>query len=167
MASEPSIQVKVSLTEKDLEDFYAHLAKRSILMKLLVAFSLVVFVAQLIRIVAEPQALETGIMWIGFIIFLFLMMIYSNKYNARKAYRNNKRLLEEYTYSINDKVIHVEGKSVNVSLQWEKLQALSESKNSLFIWLDKKNAQIIPKRYLSDDEMEVIRIIKDMKMKKK
>ena len=163
---DPSIEVKVQLTEKDLEDFYAHLSRKSISMKLVIAFGLLVFVAQLIRIIADPNALEGAVMWVLIVIFLFAMMIYSNKYNARKASRHNKKLFEEYTYSINDKQIHIKGKSINTTLLWEKLHKVTESKTAFFIWLNKKNAQIIPKRDLSDDEIEVIRIIIKLKMKK-
>lgn len=163
---DPAIVVKVQLTEKDLEDFYAHMSNKSISMKLVIAFGLIVFVAQLIRIVADPNSLEGAIMWVLIVLFIFGMMIYSNKYNARKASRHNKKLFEEYIYSINDKQIQIKGKSLNTTLLWEKLHKVTESKNAFYIWLNKKNAQIIPKRDLSNEEIEVIRIIKKIKMKK-
>lgn len=160
MQQTSSIDIKVKLKEKDLEDFYAHLAKRSIGMKMVIAFSIIVFVAQLIRIVVEPQALESGLMWIIFVIFLFLLMLYSYKYSARKAFKNNKRIQAEYEYKIDEQNIRVKGEKSTMTIPWTDLYKVSESKTNLFFWLNKKQAQIVPKRYLSADELEVIRLLK-------
>lgn len=164
---EESIVVDVKLTEKDFEDFFSHLGKRSIVMKMLIAVALIVFIAQLIRIVADPSGLESAIGWVVLVIFLFLMMIYSNKYNARKVARNSKRLFEPHTYYINDKEVKITGAPFNATLKWEDIYRVTESKNSLFVWLNKKQAQIIPKRSLQADEIEVIKIIADLQAKQK
>lgn len=166
MEDQAAIKIKVTLQEKDLEDFYAHLSKRSLGMKMVVVFAILIFVAQSIRIIINPEALENGILWILFVLLLFGMMIYSNKYNARKAYRNNKRLLAEYTYIISDRSIIVESEKRSIELLWNNIHEISESKNSLFLWLNKKQAQIIPKRYLSVDELEAIYMLKKLTQKK-
>lgn len=162
---EDSIVVDVKLTEKDFEDFFAHLGRRSILMKMLIAVALIVFVAQLIRIIADPQGFESAIIWVALVILLFLMMIYSNKYNARKVARNNKRLFEPHTYYINDREIRITGAPFNATIKWEDLYRVTESKNSLFLWLNKKQAQILPKRSLQPEEAEVIKMIADLETK--
>lgn len=166
MANQAAIELKVSLIEKDLEDFYAHLAKRSIGMKMMVIFSLLIFVAQSIRIIIDPAALESGILWIILVIFLFAMMLYSNKYNARRAFKNNRRLQAEYTYIISDSNIQVKSEKHTTTLTWDDIHKITESKNSLFLWLNKKQAQIIPKRELTSDELEAIYILKKLNLKK-
>jgi len=127
MAKQAAIEIKVSLVEKDLEDFYAHLAKRSIGMKMMIIFSLLIFVAQSIRIVVDPAALESGIMWIVLVIFLFAIMLYSNKYNARRAFKNNRRLQAEYTYVISDSNIQVKSEKHTTTLQWSDIHKITES----------------------------------------
>lgn len=159
---EESIVVDVKLTEKDFEDFFAHLGRRSIVMKMLIVVALIVFIAQLIRIIADPSGLESAIGWVVLVIFLFLMMIYANKYNARKVARNNKRLLEPHTYYINDREIRITGAPYNATLKWEDIYRVTESKDSLFLWLNKKQAQILPKRSLQPEEAEVIKMIADL-----
>ena len=166
MANKAAIEIRVSLIEKDLEDFYAHLAKRSIGMKMMVVFSLLIFVAQSIRIIVDPSSLESGIIWIVLVIFLFAMMLYSNKYNARRAFKNNKRLQAEYTYLISDSSIQIKSDKHTTTLSWDNIHKITESKNSLFLWLNKKQAQIIPKRDLTNDELEAIYILKKLNLKK-
>lgn len=162
MTTQPAIELKVSLTEKDLEDFYAHLAKNSVGMKMVIAFALFVFIAQSIRIVIDPQKLESGVIWIAFVLFLFVMMLYSNKYNARRAYKNNKRLQAQYTYLIKDNEIEICSNKKSTKLNWNNIQKITQSKNSLFLWLNKKQAQIIPKRTLTADQLETILLLKKL-----
>lgn len=165
MASESAIEVKVCLTEKDLEDFYSHLAKRSIGMKMVVVLSLIIFMAQSIRIIVNPSAIDSGVMWIAFVLFLFAMMLYSNKYNSRKMYNNNKRLRTEYTYLIRDQSIEIKSGTQSTTLKWKEITNISQSRHSLFLWLNKKHAQIIPKRLLTGDELEAITLLQRLNKK--
>lgn len=159
---QPQIAIKVSLTQKDLEDFYTHLSKRSIGMKMVVALALLIFAAQAIRIAIQPQKLENAAMWFILVLLLLATMLYSNKYNARKTYQNNKKLQAEYTYPIKDNQIEVTSQNRSTTLKWNDIHNITQSNNSLFLWLNKKQAQIIPKRNLTADQQEAILLLKKL-----
>lgn len=159
---QPQIVIKVSLTQKDLEDFYTHLSKRSIGMKMVVVIALFIFVAQAIRIAIQPQKLENAAMWLILVLLLFITMHYSNKYSARKTYQNNKKLQAEYTYYIKDNQIEITSQNRSMTLQWNDIHNITQSNNSLFLWLNKKQAQIIPKRTLTADQQEAILLLKKL-----
>lgn len=154
------ITISVKLAEKDLLDFYTHNARRGILMKMLIAFALLTFTAQLIRIIITPDALQQGAWkWLVAIITLFFLMYYLNKSNAHKEFKRNKKLQEGHIYIINEDSIHIKGGSFNTIFQWNKLHNMTESKLCFFIWLSKQSAQIIPKREMTSDEITQISLL--------
>lgn len=156
------VRINVCLIASDLEDFYYHNARKSIVMKLLIACALLIFVSQLIRIVMIPEALEEGgWKWLIAVIALFFLMHYSNKWNAQKEFKRNKKLQESHTYIINEESIHIKGGPFNTIFQWDKLYNMTESKKSFFIWLSKGSAQIIPKREMTPDEIVRVRDIRN------
>lgn len=157
--------INVKLTEEDLLDFYTHNARKSILMKLIIIFALLIFCAQLIRIIAIPEALDRGAWkWILAIIALFFGMYLMNKSNAKREFKHNKRLHYNHTYTISEESIHIKGGAFNTALAWEKLYNVTESKKCFFIWLSKQSAQIIPKTSMSNEDIKVFRGL--IKMKK-
>lgn len=163
MGNSPII-VNVSLNSEDLEDFYYHNARRSIVMKMLIACALLIFFSQVVRILMVPEALEGGgWKWLLAVIALFFFMYYSNKKNAQKEFKRNKRLQEPHTYIISEESIHIKGGPFNTIFQWDKLHDVSESKRSFFIWLNKSSAQIIPKREMTADEIASFRNIRKIK----
>lgn len=165
--SEAPITINVSLKESDLEDFYYHSARKSILMKMLIACALLVFAAQLIQIVMVPDALERGgWKWCLAVIALFFLMHYSNKHNAQKEYKKNTRLHEPHTYVICEESIHIKGGPFNTIFQWDKLYDMTESRKSFFIWLSKGSVQIIPKREMTKDEVARVSTLRKSKFKK-
>ncbi len=161
-----AIIVNVSLTASDLEDFYYHNARRSIVMKMLIACALLIFISQLVRIVMVPGALEDGgWKWLLAVIALFFIMHYSNKRNAQKEFKKNTRLHEPHSYIITEDSIHIKGGPFNTIFQWDKLHDMTESKRNFFIWLSKGSAQIVPKRDMTPDEIEKVRSIRKSRFK--
>lgn len=162
------ITISVNLTDDDLVDFYEHNARRGILMKMVIAFALLVFAAQVIHILADPMALYDGAwQWLLAVVALFLMMYYSNRYNAKKAYKMNPRLRESHYYIISEDNIHIKGGSFDTVFQWDKLYGMTESRKCFFIWLSKDSAQIIPKRDMLAGEIVEVSELRKRKFKKK
>ncbi|HCO67055.1 MAG TPA: hypothetical protein DIT04_04750, partial [Dysgonomonas sp.] len=123
--------------------------------------ALIVFISQLIRIVYVPEALEQdGWKWILAVIGLFFLLHFVNKSNAQKEFKRNKKLHESHVYLISEDSIHIKGGPFNTIFQWDKLYNVTESKNSFFIWLNKKSAQIIPKRDMTEYEIKRVQEIK-------
>ncbi len=164
---ESPITISVKLTENDLVDFYTHNARRSILMKLLIACALLIFFGQLIRILVVPAALyEGGWKWLLAVIGLFFLMYFMNKSNAQKEFKRNKRLQESHYYVISDDSIHIKGGPFNTIFQWDKLHGMTETKRCFFIWLNKNSAQIIPKREMTTEEVEWLSALRKQKFSK-
>jgi len=160
------IIVNVSLTANDLEDFYTHNSRRGILMKMIIACALLVFFSQLIRIVMIPEALEQGWKWVLAVIGLFFLFYFINKSNAQREFKVNKKLHESHIYVIDEYTVHIKGGPFNTIFQWDKLYNMTESKKSFFIWLNKKSAQIIPKRDMTPEEIARLQAIKKDNFKK-
>jgi len=164
---EKPIIISVSLQASDLEDFYYHNSRRSIVMKMLIACAILIFVSQLIRIVMVPEALEQGgWKWVLAVIGLFFLLYYINKSNAQKEFKHNKKLQESHIYEISEESIHIKGGPFNTIFQWERLYNMTESKHCFFIWLSKTSAQIIPKREMTQDEINRVQSIKKLKFGK-
>jgi hypothetical protein len=167
MSESPVIVVNVKLTENDLLDFYAYNARRSILMKMMIVCALLVFVAQLIRIVIDPITLYQGAWkWVLAVVVLFFLMYYANKSSAKKEFSRNKRLHESHVYEISEDSIHIQGGPFDTVFRWEKLHGMTESKKSFFIWLSKSSVQIIPKREMAPAEVDWVSALIKSKFKK-
>jgi len=163
----PPITVSVKLTENDLLDFYTHNMRKSILMKMMIACALILFAAQLIRIVVDPQALYEGAWkWVLLVVFMFFFMYFSNRSSAQKEFKRNKRLHESHIYVISEDSIHIKGGPFNTIFQWDKLYGMTETKRSFFIWLSKGSAQIMPKREMTSEEVEWVSALRKEKFKK-
>lgn len=164
---EKPIIISVSLKASDLEDFYTHNSRRSLVMKMLIACAILIFASQLIHIVMVPEALEQGgWKWILAVIGLFFLLYYINKSNAQKEFKRNKKLQESHIYEISEESIHIKGGPFNTIFQWDKLYNMTESKNSFFIWLSKTSAQIIPKREMTQNEIKRVQNIRNIKFGK-
>lgn len=161
------IIISVSLTSNDLEDFYTHTSRKSIVMKMLIACALLIFISQSIHILMIPDALDSGgWKWLLAVAGLFFLLYFINKSNAQREYKSNKKLHETHIYEISEESIHIKGGPFNTIFQWDKLYDMTESKKSFFIWLGKNSAQIIPKRDMTQDDILRIQAIKKLKFPK-
>lgn len=168
METKDPIIIEVELKEKDLEDFFYYTSKKSISMKMFIAFALILFVAQSIKLIVDPTAIygSSGL-WFLFTIFLFLMIFYTNKYNAYRSFKRNSSLRKKHIYTIDSETIRITGDPFNATLKWDQLMDISETKKSFFIWLKKGMAQIIPKEGMTPQSIEFLRAIKSTKFNKK
>lgn len=102
-------------------------------------------------------AIPTGILLVSLIllIFYFLLIFYS-----KKVFKSEMLLQEEQNYIISDNGISLVSKSGNNSIGWENIFKVTESKNSIFLYLGNIKAMIIPKRAIGSEDN--INILKDI-----
>lgn len=167
MDKKTPITIEVELKEEDLVDFFYYTSKKSIAMKMFIAFAIILFIAQSIKLIVDPTAIygSSGL-WFLFTCFLFFMIYYTNKFNAQRTFRRDSRLRAKHIYTIDSDTIRINGGPYNATLQWSQLLDISESKKSFFIWIKKGMAQIIPKENMTPEDILFLREIKNTKFGK-
>ncbi|HCQ89487.1 MULTISPECIES: YcxB family protein [unclassified Clostridium] len=101
--------------------------------------------------------IPTGILLISLILlaFYFLIVFYS-----KKVFKSEMLLQEEQNYIINDDGILLISKSSNNNIGWKNIFKVTESKNSMFIYLGDIKSMIIPKRaFSSNDDIGILKDI--------
>ncbi|WP_461613924.1 YcxB family protein [Clostridium sp. Marseille-QA1073] len=102
-------------------------------------------------------AIPTGILLVSLILgaFYFLIVFYS-----KKVFKSEMLLQEEQNYIINDDGILLISKSSNNNIGWKNIFKVTESKNSIFIYLGNIKSMIIPKRaFNSNDDIGILKDI--------
>ena len=93
---------------------------------------------------------------------------YSVFRTARKIYDSNKMINEKIEYEFDKDQISISGESFHSKISWGKLHELSTTKSWFLIWQTKQVANVIPRRDISDNQIETIKgLVKDIRQLKK
>lgn len=156
-----SIQVEVTLDKIDVKRYIAHYYRRSIFL-LLVSFLATVMMFALSVKVFLPEdsmvflsGLDPLIIIFFILILLLPIVIYFLLLNTGKKYD----LFKKRVFIINDKSINIQWDSKAINIEISGVLSVSETKNTFYIW--QKNApQILPKRFMTESDIEFVRILK-------
>jgi len=87
----------------------------------------------------------------GFTVFTFYYFM-----KLKKSFYSSEVLQETFHYSISDRKFEVQSKSHNSSLTLNKIDQVVSQKVSITIYTAEKHAYLIPKKYLSEDELKLL-----------
>lgn len=161
------VKANFKLEFKDYKDFNIHHSRKHFYGAAILYFVLFIITmlfkifssgmdAQLLKkilIVVVP----TGILLASLILLTFYFLI---AFHSKKVFKSQRRLQEEQNYIINDDGISLINKSSNNNIGWENIFKVTESKNSIFIYLGNVNSMIIPKRaFNSNDDITILKDI--------
>lgn len=92
-----------------------------------------------------------------------LLLIYpiSIYFSSKKVYTTTKRIGERIEYTFDEEVIVVKGESYETTFSWDKLYKVTTTRECLLLWESELVAVIIPKRYFSLDQLDLIKGIVD------
>ena len=93
---------------------------------------------------------------------------YSVFRTARKNYDSNKMINERIEYEFDKDQISISGESFHSKISWDKIYELSTTKSWFLIWQTRQVANVIPRRDISDNQIETIKgLVKDIGQVKK
>ena len=152
--------VKIKLQKEDVIALSFHAFFRRKTLKLLVAIYSILLTLTLILLVSSriPSSSSTS-MIIGMSIFILLFLPCLVYIAAIREFESNKRLNEEVICSFDKEKFHIQGESFNTTCTWNKIYKFSETKKYFFVWQSKNSANIIPKRYMKEEDIECLRAI--------
>lgn len=164
---EEKIKFKSQLIQNDIVAFNIYLLrKRGIFMLIIYGGISLILISLLALLILGklPENMIFTIVILTICVIFFPIRIYRS---SIKYFKNYERLQEKMTYEINREVISCTGYSFNSILTWDKIYNMTESKKYFFIWQKNNSAYIIPKRFLTNDDVLFLQNIKDTKFKKK
>lgn len=154
----PSITFKVSLTQNDVIRYnFRQIYTNPIIILFYVACISMFFYRMFFTSAEFPDDITTPCVF----CFVFIILIPLATYiNAVNSYRKKSRLHETYTYVVDKEKVSREGESFTHSYSWSRVYRFSEGKRYFYIWQTKYELNLIPKRDLTNDQIEFLRSLK-------
>lgn len=149
-----TLNVKLSLNEYVKASYYIYYKQPSAIIVTLIS---ILFTIGIVKALIEGTSVETiAIVFalVGIIIPFF--MYFSLKKNYHKV-----RIDELMTYVVDNENIHIKGMTFDTTFTWNKICKVSETRNWVLIWQTKYTANVIPKKYLTTDDLSLLNTIVD------
>ena len=149
--------IKSKLTKTDFINVHYVITYRSTPMKILMVIFLIYFLSSFLSILLmSPTSSSSGM----FIAVAFLTIISLQTYfRAKNNFGPNNRICEQLEYNIENDNLLIKGESFNSQLTWEKFHRVTKTKNWLLIWQNSRMANPIPRRDITNEEIDVLRTI--------
>ena len=95
-------------------------------------------------------------------LLLTVLSPYSVFRTARKNYDSNEMINEKITYEFDKDTIAISGESFHSKLSWDMLYEVKLTKTWFLIWQTRQVANVIPRRDITDSQIELIKeLVKD------
>ena len=103
-----------------------------------------------------------------FLVFLLLpFVIFLSVYRITKFSLSNKKLSEEINIIINQQFIDYKGETFNIKYNWTDFLKFKETKNWFLFYFNKRQAQVIRKKDLNENQLiELKELFNSLKIKK-
>ncbi|WP_010243241.1 YcxB family protein [Acetivibrio cellulolyticus] len=102
-----------------------------------------------------------GLLFLGFALFLYFgssnpikLAIYANK-----TMKSDKLMQKEICIILDDSGMSTSFDTSNINIEWKDIFCAKEFKSGFAIYLNKTSGQVIPKRFLTADDIYLIREI--------
>ena len=157
------ISFKTKITLEDFQDFNLSVYKQRWSFKMMQIVS-VIFILMFLAMVYFAIQLDQNLDWSTFGILVFALLYLFGipwllKFNSKRTYISNSILQEEILFEIDDHEIKTTAKSYESVFNWEQIFKVVENQDSLFIYINKQSANLIPKRDISNTQLFEIKDI--------
>jgi tetratricopeptide (TPR) repeat protein len=167
------LNVKIKLDFRDFLRFqYYYLYKKHIkrlTVILSVAFLLPVFIGIILTgsfdLIFILNLYSSLLFLIPFFGIFFLIIYFSSKIH----FQNDKQIQKEQHYIINPEGLQFSTENSYTNLSWDEVSSFEESKNNFLIFISLAKSYILPKRYLTENEIIFLKDItkNNIKMSKR
>jgi hypothetical protein len=147
---------QTQLNREDYVKVSYHITYRKFAMKFMTGLGIFMMVLGLFLFIVEGT-FSWFVMLFAFYLAVGLPLMI--KFSARRNYRSNKRISEKIRYDIDREFIELTGDSFTSKLTWDKVYNVTETKEWLLIWQNSQVANVVPKRDLKEDEIQVFKSI--------
>jgi len=153
-----SIKFKFKMGFEDIKEFTSYNIKKSFIYKLSFIYGLFFIPISLLGFFST-ETYWLGWFGISYILLLFLYYPLLIKHKAKTNLQTEASYEHEIYYSINEDGFSVKGFGFEGNMHWKSLYKIIELKNIFVLYSNKYVASIIPKRALSEIELNELRNI--------
>ena len=98
-----------------------------------------------------------GGIFLFFLIFIFFIINIHLEIMVKEQFENDKYIYEDYRIRIDDTAITISSKYIRNIFLWDKMKSVKEDKNSIIFFFPGTFNIFIPKKYILDKNMEMIK----------
>jgi YcxB-like protein len=168
--TEPSIiNANVQLTERDLFRYGAYVTLKNARGYFLIVILFTFFLAfQYYRAwtSGSPERLNDevhaaqNLLPLVLLFFLFpFVIIVASCLHLRSSFRSNRSLNCGLHYAFSQEGIETAGPTSQGLLRWDGLHRIEETRHAFLLFHDKKNAQVVPKRFFGESDLAALRAL--------
>jgi hypothetical protein len=154
---EKSMVIEAKLSKQDFINATFILSYSRILTKISTGILLFFFLISIILAIVYPiysSLEEVGILFA--ILFIRPVMTY---FTAVRNYNSSQRTGELITYHFTPDYLSMKGESFNAEFSWDKIYKVTQSKNWVFIWQNKRFANVLSKRDIWEEQVDELKEI--------
>jgi len=117
------------------------------------------FIIMLALVLFEIISLEISTFWLPLLILIvfYLILFISIYSNGKKVYEDDKLLQKEKKYIFSTTGFQLSNSNGASQFVWEEMYTHSESKHNILIYCSPLKAFIIPKRFLNNQQIDILK----------
>jgi hypothetical protein len=153
------IVLSVKLEERDYEKFNHFFSKKKLIISIIIYLLLftLCFIYFLSNNGFDLETFKISLFIFVPICFLYIILtIFANKFyvkvKSKNVFKSNTFINRETFYTINIEGISSSSDYGNMKIKWGDLYKVLEDENSLYLFISKIQALIIPKRFFDNSE---------------
>lgn len=143
--------IHIKINEDDIKDFHNHYLRHDLLIKIVVLLSVLFCIINLVN-----KASKENIVLVIIIASMFVFGYFFTRYRTLQLFRKDKNQQAGNSYLIDSENIVVTGVDKTKIIPRKDLYKVTQSKKCIFVWLNKKQAYIFPKRFLSEENKQLL-----------
>ena len=144
------MKIVTKLSESDIIRFNFYVFYRKWTIRIISAFMILdIFISILFPEVIKAS-MPDSLLFPAIFLILLPLMVYLQ---AKRSFKNNRRLSEQIEYVFNDNNLNITGESFNTTMTWEKIPKVTKTKRWILIWQTKNLANLIPLKDIWDGDV--------------
>jgi len=151
----------VKLNEDDVVEFqkahYSRLVKPGLRYSLIAIIAVLFVINVILDIQSGYYYSLTGAL-LGIILIVLLVTPVAFRFSAKKSLKTNKMLMATHTYTLTEDEISSFSENNSMNIKWNDLYDFRESKNHFLFYISNNQAFLIPKRFLNNNEQNLLLI---------
>lgn len=169
MNEPPTIDANVKLTQRDLFRYGTYVTLKNAR-----GYFLIIILFSLFLAIQYYRALATGsaervnnevhavhtIFPVLLLLFLFpFVVIVASCLHMLSSFKTNRSLNSGLHYAFSPEGIQTRGPTSQGLLRWDGLHRIEETGHAFLLFHDKKNAQVVPKRFFGESDLAALRAL--------
>lgn len=156
------ITFDVLITHKDLRNYMFTHKYRRVTGVVELALGLICFLIGVIKISSIGEQYRPYMLFLIFFGVFFLVISPIQTFtNSARQYLANPGFLKPFTYNLSEEGIEVVQDGESAKLPWSQVYKVSANKTSIFLYMSRFTANILPKRCFADRKTEIEQMFRE------